>query len=90
MKGKKNHSSTSNESAPDRKGFEDKSAILFLFFNANICCDSLLEVPQQEGPNERSQTMFLWKNMENHSKIISVTPYFQKRCKDICTVFIWL
>ena len=50
-----------------RGGDEANSKIVFfLFLNENIRCDPLLELPRQDGSNEGSQCMFLWKNKENY------------------------
>ena len=43
---------------------------LFLFVNKNICCDPPLEPSRWDGSNERSQNMFLRRNIENFPLII--------------------
>ena len=42
----------------------------FLFLNETICCDPSLEPSPQDGSNDGSQSMFLWKNMDNYPKLI--------------------
>ena len=37
----------------------------------NICLD---------GSNDRSQHMFLWRNMANYPQIILVTPSYPEHC----------
>ena len=52
----------------------------FLFLKENICCDLSLEPSQQDGSNDRSQNMFLWKNMANDHLIIPVTSFYLEHC----------
>ena len=49
-----------------REGTEDNSKIFFLFLKENICCDLSLELSRQEGCNDGSQNMFLWRNIANY------------------------
>ena len=50
-----------------REGIEDNSKIyFFLFLNKNICCDTSLELSHRDSSNDRSQNMFLWRNMDNY------------------------
>ena len=49
-----------------RGGIEEKSKIIFLFLNENICCDSSLGPSRRDGSNDGSQNMFLWRNMANY------------------------
>ena len=49
-----------------RGGIEDNSKIIFSFLNKNICCDPSLEPSQQDGSNEGSQNMLLWRNKANY------------------------
>ena len=46
----------------------------FVFYNDNLCCDSLLEPFRQDRSNEESQNMFLFTNIENSPKITPVIP----------------
>ena len=55
--------------APDKRGNEDNSKIIFLFLNENICWDALLELSRREGSNGGSQNMLLWRNMANYPYI---------------------
>ena len=41
--------------APDKRGIEENSKIIFLFLSENICCDPSLEPSRTEGSNDRSQ-----------------------------------
>ena len=64
-----------------RGGIEEISKVLFfLFLNENICCDPSLEPSQQDGSNDGSQYMFLWKNMDNYPETVPVTPSFLGPC----------
>ena len=49
-----------------RGHIEDNSEIVFLFLNGNIWCDPSLEPARQDGSNDGSQNMFLWRNMANY------------------------
>ena len=40
------------------RGTEDDLKIFFLFLSENICCDSSLELYEQDTANERPQDMF--------------------------------
>ena len=52
--------------APNKRGIEDNSKIIFLFLNENIYRDPSLEPSQRDGSNDWSQNMFLWTNMANY------------------------
>ena len=58
-----------------RGGIEDNSKIFFLFQKENICCDPSLQPSHLDGFNERSQNMFLWRNMENYQKKNPCYPF---------------
>ena len=50
----------------------------FLFLNEN---DPSLESSRRGGSNDRSQNMFLWKNVDNYPEIIPVTPSDLEHCR---------
>ena len=52
-----------------------------------MCCDYSLELPQRDGSNDETQNMFLWRNMVNYLKIISVNPLIQSTAY-ICLIFL--
>ena len=65
-----------------RGGSEDtyNSKIIFLFLNENLCCDPSLELSQWDGSTERSQNVFVWRNMAHYPKIIPVTLSYLEHC----------
>ena len=52
-----------------RGGIEDNSKIIFPISQQNISCDPSLESSSQDGSNDGSQNMFLWKQIDNYPKI---------------------
>ena len=49
-----------------RRSNGDNSKIIFLISQRKICCDPSLEPSRQDGSNDGSQNMFIWRNMENY------------------------
>ena len=45
--------------APDKRGTEDNSKVLFLISHKNKCCDPSSEPSQRDGSHDGSQNMFL-------------------------------
>ena len=60
--------------ASDKRRIGDNSKIIFFYVSMKTCCDPSLELSRQEGSNEESQNMVLYKNIDNYAKIIFVTP----------------
>ena len=52
----------------------------FLLLKENICCDPSLEPSLQDGSDDGSQIMFLWRNMVDYPLIIPVIPSYLEHC----------
>ena len=57
-----------------RWGNRDNSEIMSFFLNENML-QPLIRTVWQNGSNEGSQHMFLWRNIKSYPLIIPVTPY---------------